>query len=140
MIFLSPLTYIWESKNFLGRIKFFSILLLRAGNFNPDCLIHYSMWTLLISCLIHCFLDKVQKKQKPVFKIRESLPFLYINLKWCTKFQISRLHTHDSVWLNFIQFSGYKCKIRLVSRLRKREDQALISISKIPKFPAQMKV
>ena len=42
----------------------------------------------------------------------------------------------DSDWLNFIHFSRYKYKIRLVSRLRKREDQALISISTILKFPA----
>ena len=47
-----------------------------------------------------------------------------------------RLLIRDSDWLNFIHFSGYKYKIRLVSRLRKREDQALISISTILKFPA----
>ena len=87
------------------------------------------MWTLLISCLIHSFLIWY-------IKIRESLPFLYINLKWRAKFQIYRLLIRDSDWLNFIHFSGYKFKIRLVSRLRKREDQALISISTILKFPA----
>ena len=43
----------------------------------------------------------------------------------------------DSDWLNFIHFSGYMYKIRLVSKLRKREDQALISISTILKFLAQ---
>ena len=37
---------------------------------------------------------------------------------------ISRLLIRDSVWLNFIHFSRYST--RLVSRLRKREDQALI--------------
>ena len=39
-----------------------------------------------------------------------------------------------SDWLNYIPFSKYKYKIKLVSRLRKREDQALISIStsKVP--------
>ena len=31
-----------------------------------------------------------------------------------------------SDWLNFIHFSGYKYKIGLVSRLRKREDQDLM--------------
>ena len=97
------------------------------------------MWTLLISCLIHSFLDKVQKNQKWVFKIRESLPFLYINLYWRAKFQISRFLILDSDWLNFIHFSRYKYKIRLFSRLRKRENQALISISTILKFPAQKK-
>jgi len=40
--------------------------------------------------------------------------------------------------LNFIHFSEYKCKIRLVLILRKREDQALISISTILKFSAQI--
>ena len=48
-----------------------------------------------------------------------------------------RPHIRDSDWLNFIHFSGYKYKIRLVSVLRKREDQALISISTILKFSAQ---
>ena len=38
--------------------------------------------------------------------------------------------------MNFKHFSGYKYKIRLVSILRKREDQALISISTILKFSA----
>ena len=69
-------------------------------------------------------------------KIRESLPFLYINLKWRAKFQIYRLHIRDSDWLDFMHFSGYKYKIRLVSRSIKREDQALISISTILKFSA----
>ena len=76
------------------------------------------------------FLGYSREKSTTVFfKIRESLPFLYINLKWSAKFQIFRIHTHDSDWLNFIHFSECKYKIRLVSILRKREDQALISIS-----------
>ena len=94
------------------------------------------MWKLFISCLIHCFLDIVQTNRKPIFKIRESLPFLYINYKWRAKFKINRLLIRDSDWLNLIYFSGYKYEIRLVSRLRKRENQALISISIILKFPA----
>ena len=79
-----------------------------------------------------------REKSKTVFffKIRKSLPFLHNNLKWRAKFQISRLHIHDSDWLSFMHISGYKYKIRLVSRLRKRVDQALISISTILKFPA----
>ena len=76
------------------------------------------MWTLLISCFIPSFLDIEQKNQKPVF----------------SKFQIVRLLILHSDWLTFIHFSGYKHKIRLVSRIRKREDQALISISTILKF------
>ena len=44
------------------------------------------------------------------------------NRNWRAKFQIYRLHIRDSNWLNFIHFSGYKYKIRLVSILRKRED------------------
>ena len=50
--------------------------------------------------------------------------------------EISNFPASDTDWLNFIHFSGYKHKIRLVSRLRKRKDQALISISTILKFPA----
>ena len=94
------------------------------------------MDTLLICFLNRSFLVKVEKNQKPVFKIREFLLFLYINLKWRAKFQIYGFHTRDSDWLNFIHFLGYKYKIRVVSRLRKREDQALISISTILKFSA----
>ena len=44
----------------------------------------------------------------------------------------------DSDWLNFKHLSGYKYKIRLVSILRKREDQALICISTILKFSARI--
>ena len=96
------------------------------------------MDTLLTSFLNRSFLDIEEKNQKPVFKIREFLPFLYIHLKWCAKFQIYRLHIRGSDWLNFIHFLGYKYKIRLVSKLRKREDRALILISTILKFSAQM--
>ena len=49
------------------------------------------MDTLLIFFLNRFFLDKVEKNQNRFFKIRESLPFLYINLKWRKKFQIYRL-------------------------------------------------
>ena len=52
---------------------------------------------------------------------------------------LSASYIRDSDWLNFIQFLGYKYKIRLVSILRKRENQALISISIILKFSAQIK-
>ena len=38
--------------------------------------------------------------------------------------------------MNFIYFSGYKYKVKLVSILRKKEDQALIAISNILKFSA----
>ena len=91
----------------------------------------------VIFFLNRSFLDKGEKNQKPVFSIRESLPFLSVNLKWRAKFQISWLRIRDSDWLHFIHFSGYKYKIRLVSRLRKRKDQALISISTILEFSAQ---
>ena len=61
----------------------------------------------------------VLKNQKPFFlNQRVSLVSVY-NLKWREKFQISRLFIPDSDWLNFIHFSGYKYKIKLVSRLRK---------------------
>ena len=96
------------------------------------------MDTLLFFFLNRSFLDKGEKNQKPVFSIREPLPFLYVNLKWRAKFQISWLRIRDSDWLHFIHFSGYKYKIRLVSRLRKKV-QALISISIILKFSAQVR-
>ena len=96
------------------------------------------MWTLLISCLIHSFLEIEKKVKTRVFLTRESLPFLYIDLKWRAKLKIFRILIRDSDWLNFIHFSGYKYKFRLASRLRKRKDQALISISTILKFPAQI--
>ena len=47
-----------------------------------------------------------------------------------------RLHICDSDGLNFLHFLGYK--YRLVSILRKRDDQALISISTILKFSTQV--
>ena len=60
-----------------------------------------------------------------------------MNLKWRAKFQIHQLHIRDSDYLNFLHFSGYEYKIRLVSILRKREDQLLILISAILKFSVQ---
>ena len=93
------------------------------------------MNTLLILFLNRSFLDIVEKNQKPVFLNQRVLPISEYNLKWYEKFQIYRLHTRDSDWLDFIHFSRYK--IRLVSIPRKREDQALISISTILKFSAQ---
>ena len=56
------------------------------------------MDTLLIFFLNRYFLDIVEKNQKLVFKIREFLPFLYIDLKWRAKFQKYRLHIRDSDW------------------------------------------
>ena len=94
------------------------------------------MNTLLVFFLNRSLLDIVEKNQKPgFFKFRESLPFLYKILNGA---KIYRLHIRDSDWLNFIHFSGYKYKIRLVSILRKREDQALISIFTILKSSALM--
>ena len=61
-------------------------------------------------------------------------------IKWRAKFQISWLVIRNSDWLNFIHFSEYKHKIRLVSRLRKREDQAFFLISIILKFSAQLRL
>ena len=87
------------------------------------------MDTLFIFFLNHSFLDLVEKNKKTYFLIERVPPVSVYNLKWRAKFQIYRLP-----WLNFIQFSGYKFKIRLVSILR--EDQALIWISTILKFSA----
>ena len=60
------------------------------------------MDTLFIFFVNRSFLNIVEKNRKPVFKITESLPVPYINLKWSAKFQINWLHIHDSDWLNFI--------------------------------------
>ena len=94
------------------------------------------MDTLLIFFLNRSFLDIVEKNQKPGFLNQRVPPISVYNLKWRANFQIYRLHIRDSDWLNFIQFSGCKYKIRLVSILRKRKDHALISISTILKFSA----
>jgi len=47
------------------------------------------------------FMDVVQKNQQTGFTTPR--PFLFINLKWRPKFQISRLLIRDSDWLNFIK-------------------------------------
>jgi len=82
------------------------------------------MDTLLMFFLNRSFVDIVEKNEKPVFLIERVPPVSVYNLKWRAKFQIYRLRIRDSDWLNFIHFSGYKYKIKLVSILRKREDQA----------------
>ena len=94
------------------------------------------MDTLLIFFLNRSFFLIVQKNQKPGFLNQRVPPDSVYNLKWREKFQINRLYIRDSDWQNFRHFSGYKYKIKLVSRLR--EDQTLISISTILKFSAQI--
>ena len=86
--------------------------------------------------LIFFFLGYILEKKKPVFPNQSGSPGPVNNLKWRAKFQIYRLRIRNSDWLNFIHFSGYKYKSRLVSILRKREKQALISILAILKFSA----
>ena len=110
---------------------------LEWDTFNPDCLIRISnVDTFYFLLNPFLFGYSTEKSKTGFWKLRESLPFLYINLEWRAKCQISRLLIRDTDWLNFIHFSGYKYKIRLVSLLRKREDQALITISTILKFSA----
>ena len=98
------------------------------------------MDTLLIFFLNRSFFDIGEKNKKPVFLNSRVPPISVYNLKWRAKFQIYRLHVRDSDWLNFIHFSGYKYKIRLISILWKREDHALISISTILKLSALLKL
>ena len=100
------------------------------------------MWTLLIFLLNPLFFE--YSNQKPVLKIRESLPSLFINLNSMGELSLNdaqnfKILIRQSDWLNSIHFSAYKHKIRLVSRLRRREDQALISKSTILKFSAQVR-
>ena len=87
--------------------------------------IHDPYYLIWVSLLIF-FLNRFFQKKTGFLKIRESLPFLYINFKCMrAKFQIFQLYILDSDWLDFIHFLGYKYKIRLVSILRKREVQSI---------------
>ena len=90
---------------------------LEWDTFDPDGLIRVSN------------VDTLYWTKTQFFKIIESFPILYLNLKRRAKFKISQLLVRDSEWLNFVHFSGYKYMLRLVSRLRKKGDQVLISIS-----------
>ena len=80
------------------------------------------MWTLLIYCLIHSFLDIVEKNRNPFFffKIGESLPFLYINLKWRAKFQISPLGLLITTLIGWILYSIQDTITRLCYLSKKR--------------------
>jgi len=49
-----------------------------------------------------------------------------------------RFLIRHSDWLNFRHFPGYKLKIKIILRLTKNLDQAVISISTIQKFSAQV--
>ena len=75
------------------------------------------MDTLLMFFLNRSFLDIVEKNQKPVFLNQRVPPVSVYYLKCRAKFQIYRLQIRNSDWLNFIHFSGYKYKNRLVSIL-----------------------
>ena len=97
------------------------------------------MDTLLIFFLNRSFLDIVEKDQKPGFFFKLESPSCFCILNGAQNFKLIGFHIRDSDWWNFIHFSGYKHKIRLISILRKREDQALISISRFLKFTAQDK-
>ena len=103
---------------------------------NPDYLTWVSNGHTLDFLLKPFFLGYSREKSKTCFFNWRVPPFSKYNLKRRAKFKIYRLHIRDSDWLNFIHFSGYKYKIRLIWILWKREDQALISISTVLKFSA----
>ena len=68
----------------------------------------------------------------------ESLPFLNIILNGAQNFKfIGFIYATLTDWILY-SFQGLKYKIKLVSIIGKREDQALISISTILKFSAQV--
>ena len=69
------------------------------------------------------FFDIVEKDQKPVFNIRE-FQLLYINLKWR---KISNLSASDTrLWLvEFLHFSGYKCKIYVSLDIKKKRGSSI---------------
>ena len=90
------------------------------------------MDTLFIFFVNRSFLNIVEKNRKPVFKITESLPFPYINLKWSAKFQINWLHIHDSDWLNCISQEHDQVSIDI----KKKRGSSIISISTFLKFSA----
>ena len=88
-----------------------------------------------------------QSKDRNYFLLYVSerpLLFLYINLKWRAKFQISRLLKRNWDWfnseirelqLNFLHFSGYSTRLLSLEFKKKKEDQSLMSIYTILKFP-----
>ena len=87
----------------LSHSKVFSSALwtLEWDNFNPDCLIRISnveTFNFLLNPLF--FWIKYRQIKNRFFKIRESLQFMYINLKWRDKFQISRLLICDAKFVN----------------------------------------
>ena len=94
------------------------------------------MDTLLIFFLNRSFMDIVEKDKNRVFsKFRESSPFCILSYMARKISNLSASYTR--LWLvEFLHFSRYKYRIKLVSILRQREDQALISISTILKFSA----
>ena len=111
---------------------------------NPDCLIRISNVDTFNFLLNPLFFGYSTENQKSLFLNLRVRPYRLLililikcekSIKWCAKFLISRLLIRPCDWRNFIYFLGYKHKIRLVSRLRKREDQALISLSTVLKFP-----
>ena len=97
--------------NFSSRLKNITHELgtLEWDTFNPDCLIRISNMVTFNVVLNPSFFGKSTEKSKT--GVSKSLSFLYSNLKWRAKFQISRLLIRDYDWLKFIHFLGYKYKI-----------------------------
>jgi len=92
------------------------------------------MWTPLISCLIHSFFG--YKAETGFSKLQSPSRFCIVILNGAQNLKFSGFCYATLIgWILYTVF-WYKYKIKLVSRLRKREDQALISISTILKFPA----
>ena len=109
----------------------------RMDTFNPDCLIRISNMDTFNFLLNPLFFGYSNRKSKPVFsKLEISPPVSVQYSSMARKFQISRLMIRDSDWLNFIQFSQYKYKFRLVSRLRKIGSSTDLDISTISKVPS----
>ena len=89
--------------------------------------------TLLILCLI-LFLDFPVGLQ-PMRVLSLIARAIFLDSDWL--FEFCNRH---SDWLNFIHFTGNKLKNKLILRLIKTEDLALISIFTILKFSALIRI
>ena len=105
----------------------------RMETFNSDCLIRISYVD-----TFNIFFGYSTEKSKTGFsKLESPSSFCILISNGAQNFKFPGFwYPTLIVWILYT-FQECKYKIRIVSRLRKREDQALILISTILKFPAQ---
>ena len=100
---------------------------------NPDCLIRVSNVDTFMILFNPLFFLIVQKIKNRFFKLERPSHFCKVILNGGQNFKFHGFH-EMRLWLDEFYTLVYKYT-RLVSRLRKREDQALVLISTILKFP-----